>query len=381
MSDADPGSLLVFSDDWGRHPSSCQHLVSELLPELPVWWVNTIGTRRPRLDAATLQRGREKLGHWFGGEQNHTTLPAGLTVVNPAMWPWLTRRHDRWLNRRLLQRSLGPVVAQMPRPIVGLTTLPVVAPMMDAIQADRWVYYCVDDFSAWPGLDQSSMQTLEVDLLAQCDAVVAASTPLCDRLASLGHPSQLVTHGVHLEHWTQNGAAAALEALGGLERPLVVFWGVVDQRMDHEFVAETARQLQSGTILLVGPQQSPDEALFDSPRVVSLPPMPYEKLPSLASAAEVLIMPYIDAPVTRQMQPLKLKEYLATGKPTVVRDLPASREWADCLDLAQDARQFASLVCERIAGGLPEEQVVGRRRLSGESWRAKLDQFIQVLRP
>ena len=28
-------SLLVFADDWGRHPSSCQHLVRELLPLLP----------------------------------------------------------------------------------------------------------------------------------------------------------------------------------------------------------------------------------------------------------------------------------------------------------------------------------------------------------
>ena len=27
-----PASLVVFSDDWGRHPSSCQHLIRRLLP-------------------------------------------------------------------------------------------------------------------------------------------------------------------------------------------------------------------------------------------------------------------------------------------------------------------------------------------------------------
>jgi len=52
------------------------------------------------------------------------------------------------------------------------------------------------------------------------------------------------------------------------------------------------------------------------------------------SAADVIIMPYADRPVTRAMQPLKLKEYLATGKPVVVRNLPATRGWTDCLDLA-----------------------------------------------
>jgi hypothetical protein len=36
-------------------------------------------------------------------------------------------------------------------------------------------------------------------------------------------------------------------------------------------------------------------------------------------------MPYADLAATRAMQPLKLKEYLATGRPVVVRDLPATR--------------------------------------------------------
>src|SRR4051794_13289727 len=49
--------LLVFSDDWGRHPSSCQHLVRNLLDQYNVTWVNTIGTRTPRLNVATLRRG------------------------------------------------------------------------------------------------------------------------------------------------------------------------------------------------------------------------------------------------------------------------------------------------------------------------------------
>ena len=37
-------SFLVFADDWGRHPSSCQHLIRQLLARYPVLWVNTIGT-------------------------------------------------------------------------------------------------------------------------------------------------------------------------------------------------------------------------------------------------------------------------------------------------------------------------------------------------
>ena len=82
-------------------------------------------------------------------------------------------------------------------------------------------------------------------------------------------------------------------------------------------------------------------------------------------------MPYQDLPVTRAMQPLKLKEYLATGKPTVVRDLPATRGWADCLDLATLPEAFSHAVRVRLTTGLPEQQKVARARLAEETWSEK----------
>jgi hypothetical protein len=82
-------------------------------------------------------------------------------------------------------------------------------------------------------------------------------------------------------------------------------------------------------------------------------------------------MPYADLPVTRAMQPLKLKEYLATGRPVVVRDLPATRAWADALDLAGTPEAFSRAVRERLVTGLPAPQRQARVRLAEESWAAK----------
>ena len=50
----EPAPLIVFSDDWGRHPSSCQHLVQQLSTRRQVTWINTIGLRPPRFDRATV---------------------------------------------------------------------------------------------------------------------------------------------------------------------------------------------------------------------------------------------------------------------------------------------------------------------------------------
>jgi hypothetical protein len=136
-----------------------------------------------------------------------------------------------------------------------------------------------------------------------------------------------------------------------------------------------AASLTTGTVLLVGPKDDPDPSLLQTPRVAYLQSLPYERLPSLAREAAVLIMPYADLPVTRAMQPLKLKEYLATGKSAVVRDLPANRDWADCMDMVSTQETFINAVRTRLQTGLPPEQQQARGRLAAEGWERKAQQF------
>jgi glycosyltransferase involved in cell wall biosynthesis len=289
------------------------------------------------------------------------------------MWPSFRSRLGRALNRRLVGKAVRRAIAGMPPPIV-VTTLPVVADLVGAFPAVRWVYYCVDDFGVWPGLDGRTMRKLEAELVPKVDACVAVSETLQRHLSKLGKESHLLTHGVDLAHWTApvpSDTPVSLAGLAELPRPLVVFWGVIDRRMDVNFVRAVCESLEGGTVLFVGPQDDPDPALLALPRVRALPPVPFADLPRLAAAASVLVMPYADLPVTRAMQPLKLKEYLATGKPTVVRSLPSTGAWADGMDVATTPEAFAAAVNERLRTGLPTEQREARRRLDAEGWAAK----------
>ena len=371
-----PPSLLVFADDWGRHPSSCQHLVRQILPRRRVTWINTIGTRAPRLDRATFSRGSQKVVSWLSRRPGRNgEYGSNLHICNPWMWPWLTRPFDRRLNRDLLLRQVSPLISTGDTPPIAVTTLPVVGDIMDDLPVARWVYYCVDDFTQWPGLDSRALAAMERKVVELADIVIAASESLADRLIGMGGAPALLTHGVHLDYWHSTENGRALPITQGLERPLVVFWGLVDRRIDVSFVHRTACEIERGTILLVGPEQDADPRLRRIPRVVRRPAVRYEDLPRLAREAHVLIMPYADLPVTRAMQPLKLKEYLATGKPTVVRDLPAVQEWTDAVDVAASPEDFAAAVKQRLDGGLPEKQRKARRRLVEESWETKARDF------
>ncbi|MCS6864964.1 MAG: glycosyltransferase [Gemmataceae bacterium] len=387
---AERSPLVVFSDDWGRHPSSCQHLIRHLLPQRPVVWVNTIGTRPPRFNWSTVVRGCGKLRSWLwpanGQHTSWNCLPPSAPelvppprVLNPKMWPSFRSRLGRSLNRHLLRRALGPVVDSFPVAPIIVTTIPVVADLVGEIRAARWVYYCVDDFSLWPGLDSRTLQQMEAELVPKVNTVIAVSETLQAHIARLGQAAHLLTHGVDVAFWqtANSDTARSLAEIDALPRPLVVYWGVIDRRLDVRFVATLADTMTAGTILLVGPRDEPDPALVRLPRVRLLPPRPLTDLPALAQRAGALIAPYADSPVTRALQPLKLKEYLATGKPVIARRLPATLTWADAADIVDTATAFAQAVQQRLQSGVPAPQQLARHRLAAESWAAKAQQFQQ----
>jgi glycosyltransferase involved in cell wall biosynthesis len=263
---------------------------------------------------------------------------------------------------------------------VVLTTLPIVADLVGAVSVRRWVYYCVDDFSCWPGLDGHTLGELERLLADRVDRVVAAGENLAERLRAMGREPTVITHGIDLQHWMVSAEDRTdVAPLASLPRPRVLFWGLIDRRLDVGWLQSLRNAIPSASIVLVGPEQNPDPALQNVPRLHRVGPLTLGQLPIAAANADVLIMPYADLPVTRVMQPLKLKEYMATGKPVVARCLPAVEDWQDCLDAAGDEQQFVQAVQHRIETGVPTTQLAARRRLAKETWADKAQSLRAVL--
>src|SRR5262245_56950968 len=117
--------------------------------------------RPPRLGLGQFSRGLEKLRPWTRRPGHSKALPANLPLCNPRMLPWFRPGIARSINRELLQRQLIPFVKSLPAPVIAVTTLPIVADLVGALPVERWVYYCVDDFGQWPGLDRQTLQRMD----------------------------------------------------------------------------------------------------------------------------------------------------------------------------------------------------------------------------
>lgn len=365
--------IVVFSDDFGRHPSSAQHIARCLLPRWRIDWVNTIGTRRPSLSARDLARAAGKLREWLGKPDETPDsvdpLPAGLHVHAPIHWPGFGLALERRANASLLARGLTEVLDATHPPTAIIATAPIPADLAARRPDLTWLYYCVDDLSQWPGLDGPALARLESEYLRHVKGVIAVSDTLVARMSEFGFDADLLTHGIDLEHWS--GVLRRHPPADGM-RPKALFWGVADRRLDAELCLALANRCD---LAFVGPSDDPDPRLLQHSQIRFEGPLPYEALPSRAAESDVLVMPYADLPVTRAMQPLKLKEYLATGLPVICSDLPANREWKAALDICSEPTCFAEMAETRARSPLPDEQVAARRKLDDESWAVKARRF------
>jgi glycosyltransferase involved in cell wall biosynthesis len=369
-------SVVFVADHWGRHPSSAQHIAQRLPSDIDLLWLETVGVTGPSLDLDTLRRGVDQLRRWVAPAAPEPSRgDARVRVLSPLHWPdWRSPLARRW-NGRVLAGAVARAAGGGRRRIL-VTALPLAAALLDHLHFDRVVYYCVDDFSLWPGADRALQSAFECRLLAATDVVIAASQTLEERFSALGHDAHFLPHGVDAAHWRVPTAAspAAVAALEGLPRPLLLFWGLIDRRLDTEWLRACRRAI-GGTVVLAGPQRAPDRELLRLPGVWRAGPVPYGELPAWAAASDALIMPYADLPVTRFMQPLKMLEYLCTDRPVVMSDLPATREWADAADVVAGADDFCEAIQRRLRAGVPAAQMAARRRARARAWPQVAERF------
>lgn len=370
--------FLVFSDDWGRHPSSCQHLFRQLAPRNRVLWVNTIGTRTPTLSWHDLRRAAGKIREWGSRPAPDGAEESPVTVIRPFMTPFDRFRPLRAWNAARLRAALTREIAVrgLERAIL-VTTIPNAAGVVGRLGEALSVYYCVDELSEWPGADRGAMQEMESELLERVDLVIATSEALFEAKSARHSRVRLLPHGVDWEGF-RTGRGTAPPELRALPRPRCGYAGLVDERLDVARIVEIARAMPETTFVLLGPRQLPRGELDVLENVRFLPPVAYEDMPAVVAELDVAMLPYVSSELTGRMNPLKLRELLAAGVPVVASPLPEVRKYAPEVLIACDRDEWLGGLAAALREGRAR---AGERaaRVRAEGWDARAEELSRML--
>ena len=134
--------------------------------------------------------------------------------------------------------------------------------------------------------------------------------------------------------------------------PVALYVGTLhEDRVDVGLLIATGDALNrvGGSVVLVGPSaltSASRQRLEDADGVVLLGERPYEQVPAYLQHAEVLIVPHSVNEFTESLDPIKLYEYLAVGRPVVSTPVAGFRQIANEPGVSfVSGANFVDLVC------------------------------------
>ena len=253
-------------------------------------------------------------------------------------------------------------------------------------RAELVVYDWTDDWAAavppdWSQARRQALEARQEALLARCDVVFAVSRALHDRAREACPEVVLLPNATDPETFRPTPSAAVPHPLA-TGRPLLVYLSQITERLDVPLVAEVARIRPDWTIILAGPVVC-DPSLLDPLRgvenVVLSGPLPYEEAASLTARADVCLLPHKTDALTASLDPIKLYDYLATGRPIVASRVAMHPDLATHVRLAEGPREFIQAIEASL--GEPAEAAGQRRQAAmSHTWTARAAAAAAVLR-
>jgi glycosyltransferase involved in cell wall biosynthesis len=363
--------FVYFGNDWfAENRTSSHHISRRLGAQSPVLYVDVPGMRAPKVNTRDLGKVWQKLTSMFQPPQQ----------VGPSFWrmtlPQIPFRRYAWLraiNRRISELLIRRAIRKLGfRDYVAWFHLPHPGFLAKKIGEGLTVYYCVDEYSKYPDVDAVAIKKLDDDLVRASDIVFTCNQPLLDDRVAMNPNISVSPHGVDSEVFAlaQSPETRIPDSAKSLSRPIIGQWGLIDQRVDQAIVEHIARSRPDWTILMVGRVAVDMGVLATLPNVVFTGVRPYAELPQWARAMDVCILPYVQTQMILQSSPLKLREYLASGKPIVAVPLPETDALGDAVQTATDGPGFVQAIEAALATDTPELVAYRQHAIAGNTWDA-----------
>ncbi len=374
--------IFVSLEDWDEVWRRNQFLCAGLARRFPDMQILFVGL--PRNVSHGLRRGDFRALRAAQTE----SLPEypNISILHPLkLFPntlALGRKLNEWVARRQIKKAAARL--KMDRPLLWLNPHSAVH-LAGQMNESAVVYDITDD---WISPIQSEpmrrlIRAQDAELCRRADAVIVCSEKLREMKQSLARHLVLIPNGVETEHYrTVLELGPVPEAAAGWVHPVFGYTGTIHpERVDVELVLTLARSFPGGTVALVGPDllSSADRARLEAAgNVVRTGSVPYQDLPDYMRAFDVCITPHCMSAFTESLNPIKLWEYLAGGKPIVSTNVAGFRDYPALVHLATTPEEFVAACCV----ALEELPSVGQARQSEaqkHTWDSRVNDVVSVL--
>lgn len=307
----------------------------------------------------------------------------GFWVYSPFSLPV---HHIRWLrplNRMLLQFQLRLVTRKLriQNPVVWVAC-PAACDVAINMKKNRLVYQRTDCFEEFPGVDTQTVREYDRKLKAAADLTIFVNRILYEEESDKCKKAIYLDHGVDFDTFASAEKSEDIPSeMRDIEKPIVGFFGQIDDyTVDVGFMEEVVDYLPERSFVFIGEAAMADcSGLMAKDNVWMLGKKPYEQIPHYGKCFDVAIMPWRQNRWIQACNPIKLKEYLALGKPIVSTPFPELDKYLDVVYEAKTPEEFADCIKKAHSENSPELVAKRRQKVTQASWGSKAELVLREL--
>jgi glycosyltransferase involved in cell wall biosynthesis len=233
------------------------------------------------------------------------------------------------------------------------------------------VYDAMDELSQFTGAPRSLVAN-ERRLMKHADVVFTGGYELWTKKKQYHDNVHFFGCGVEYSHFAlaQDPDTAIPPDIDFMPRPILGWFGVVDERVDYHMVGRMAEMKKEWSFAMVGPVVKVDPNLLPhSPNLFWLGQRDYQVLPNYCKAFDINMMCFAINAATEYINPTKALEYFATGKPVIstpVKDVV--RQYSDLVEIVKTPEEFVA-AAERALYNPDKDKVLrGIAKAKASSW-------------
>lgn len=319
------------------------HIMARLGRYFHVVWINPAHLWREML-TRSLQRESKNIG---------AAISPGFVEYTPEFWlPEFYR--PAWLATFSLQKRLERASRLLTRRGCRKKILylwrPEFEPALQMLPVDLSCYHLEDEYS-FSRVDLP-IDPVEARVLAAVNQVFILSPALWEKKGKINPHTSYLPGGVDFDSYSQT--LPEPRDLGTISHPRIGYVGSLKWQIDWSLLLYLSRRHPEWSFVLVGPQ-SPHSEIADAVRELSARPnvhflggKPSAEVIAYPQHFDVCIMPYGTNDYTKYIYPLKLHEYLASGRPVVGARIASLEPHRDVILLPETPEQWSSAIVESL---------------------------------
>jgi len=240
-----------------------------------------------------------------------------------------------------------------------------------------------DEITGFANTDPQLAAETERRLLKKVHIALTTASSLYESKRHLVRECYLVRNGVTPERFRPalENRLPLPDDIQMISHPRIGFVGVIAEWVDIDLLVHVASMRPQWSFVLVGPIKK-SIALSDLPSNVHLlGPKPYDMVPAYLQGIDVAIIPFERTEfITRYVNPIKLYEYLAAGKPVVTTPIGDYDGLETFVHIAETPEAFASAIEIAMKETTPQFKEARWRAILDRSWQVRANQVDVILR-